>query len=148
MQPGYLGDAYLWVKAAHLILVIFWLAGLFMLPRFFAYHVESAAGSSEDAAWQQRELRLMRIILNPAMIGTWVLGLLLVANIGLAGQGWLHVKLLLVLGLSGYHGMLSRWRKDLATGVKRRSSRFYRLANEVPTLATIPVVILAIVKPF
>ncbi len=145
---GWLGAAYPWVKAVHLIAVIFWLAGLFMLPRFFAYHSEAAFGSPEERAWCDRERRLMRIILNPAMIATWLLGLTLLSNIGLAGHGWLHLKLLLVLLLSGYHGAMSKWRRQLADGSNRRSSRFFRMANEVPTLATIPIVILAIVQPF
>jgi protoporphyrinogen IX oxidase len=145
---GWMGNFYPWVKAIHLILVIFWMAAMFMLPRFYAYHTEYAVGSAEDSAWQDRERRLLRIIMNPAMIGTWIFGLMLVANIGLAGNAWLHAKLLLVLGLSGYHAALSRWRKDFALGQNRRTSKFYRLMNEVPTLVTIPIVILAIVKPF
>jgi protoporphyrinogen IX oxidase len=147
-MTGWLGNLYLWVKALHVIFVIFWLAGMFMLPRFFAYHSECVPGSPEDAVWQERELRLLRIIINPSMIFAWIFGVMLVLNTGLSGNGWLHLKLLLVLGLSLYHGMLSRWRKDLQSGRHRRSSRFFRLMNEVPTLLTIPVVILVIVKPF
>lgn len=148
-MTGYLGAGYLWVLALHLISVIFWMAGMFMLPRFFAYHVEAEPGSDEAARWQLREARLLRIIINPAMIAAWLLGLALVLHVGLTGQGWLHVKLLLVLALSGYHGFLSRWRRELITDQPwPRTSRFYRMANEIPTLAIIPIVILAIVKPF
>jgi protoporphyrinogen IX oxidase len=145
---GWMGGFYLWAKAIHLILVIFWMAALFMLPRFYAYHTGYDRGSTEDMAWQERERRLLRIIMNPAMIGSWIFGLMLIANIGFAGNGWLHLKLLLVLGMSGYHGVLSRWRKDFVAGRNTRSSKFYRLMNEIPTLMTIPIVILVIVKPF
>lgn len=147
-MEGFLGGAYLWVKALHIIFVIFWMAGMFMLPRFFAYHVESVAGSDEDALWIEREARLMRIIINPAMMVAWIAGLALVANIGLGAGGWLHAKLLLVLILSGFHAVLSRWRKALAAGDRSRSTRFYRIANEVPALFIILVVILVIVRPF
>jgi protoporphyrinogen IX oxidase len=144
---GWLGYAYLWIKSLHLIFVIFWMAGMFMMPRFFAYHTEYAAGSEEYQKWCDRERRLMRIIINPAMILTWIFGLLLVLNIGL-GPLWLWIKLVLVTGLSAYHGMLSRWRKDFLAGRNTRSSKFYRLMNEIPTLATIPIVLLVIVQPF
>jgi protoporphyrinogen IX oxidase len=147
-DAGWLGDLYPWVKALHLVMVIFWLAGMFMLPRFYAYHTEYPVGSAEDLAWRDREKRLLRIIVTPAMLLAWIFGILLVMNIGLAGNGWLHVKLLLVLGLSAYHGLLSRWRKDFAAGTNRHSGKFFRLMNEIPTLATIPIVILVIVKPF
>lgn len=145
---GWLGSAYPWIKACHLIFVIFWMAGMFMLPRFFAYHTGYAAGSAEDAAWIERERRLMRIIINPAMVLAWIFGLMLVVNIGLANNGWLWAKLVLVLGLSAYHGMLSGWRKKFAAGSNQKTGKFFRLMNEIPTLATIPIVILVIVKPF
>ena len=148
MDAGWLGSAYLWVKAAHLIVVIFWLAGMFMLPRYFAYHSECAAGSAEDRQWQAREARLLRIIVNPSMILAWLLGLALAFHVGFAGNGWLHWKIMLVIGLSAYHGLLAKWRKDFMRGRNVRSTGFYRLMNEVPTLATIPIVIFAIVKPF
>ena len=147
LETGWLGSAYLWVKAFHLIAVIFWLAGMFMLPRYFAYHSECAPGSPEDGQWQAREARLLRIICNPSMILAWLLGLALAFHVGFAGNGWLHWKIMLVIGLSGYHGLLAKWRKDLRRGTNQRRSKFYRLMNEVPTLATIPIVILVIVKP-
>lgn len=147
-MEGFLGAAYLWVKAIHIIFVIFWMAGMFMLPRFFAYHMQYEAGSSEDAHWIEREARLMKIIINPAMTIAWILGLTLVAHIGLDAGGWLHAKLLLVFLFSGFHGMLSKERKSIAAGNRTRSEKFYRMINEIPALVIIIVVILAIVKPF
>lgn len=147
-MEGFLGGAYLWVKAVHIIFVIFWMAGMFMLPRFFAYHMQYEVGSDEDARWIEREARLMKIIINPAMTLAWILGLTLVAHIGLDAGGWLHVKLLLVFLFSGFHGMLSKERKSILAGNRTRSEKFYRLINEVPAVVIIIVVVLAIVKPF
>lgn len=145
---GWLGDAYPWVKAAHLIFVIFWVAGLFMLPRFLVYHMAAAPGSLEDVAWIERETRLRRIILHPAIALVWLLGIALALNIGFEGQGWLHAKLVVVFLLSGYHGWLGGLAKKFARGERPMSERALRLANEVPGLATIVIVILVIVKPF
>ncbi len=145
---GWLGDGYLWVKALHVIFVIFWMAGLFMLPRFFAYHTEVSYGSTEELAWREREIRLIRIILNPALVLTWVFGLCLAVHLGFVDNAWLWVKLVLVLGLSAYHGIMAGWRRQLALGSNKRSSKFFRLMNEIPTLMTILIVILVIVKPF
>ena len=151
-MTGWLGEAYPWVKAAHLIVVIFWIAGLFMLPRFLVYHWAAAPGSVEDALWIEREARLRRIILNPAMIAVWVLGLALAAHLGLfagePGLGWLHAKLALVVGLSGYHGWMAGMAKRFARGSRPASEKALRLANEVPGVATIVIVVLVIVKPF
>ena len=151
-MSGWLGDAYLWVKAAHLIFVIFWMAGLFMLPRFYVYHFGAAPGSTEDRLWVDRERRLLRIIVNPAMIAVWVLGLMLAANIGLfegaPGLGWLHAKLALVFALSGYHGWLAAYRAKLARGERPGTERTLRLMNEVPGIATVVIVVLVIVRPF
>ncbi|MGF1606407.1 MAG: protoporphyrinogen oxidase HemJ [Rhodothalassiaceae bacterium] len=144
-----MSDGYLWLKALHIISVIFWMAGLFMLPRFFAYHAEAAVGSPEDRHWQEREMRLLRIVMNPAMIATWVFGLTIAVMGGwFTDQGWLHAKLVFVVALTGLHMVLARWRKTFVAGKNMRSSRFYRLINEVPTLTTIVIVILASVKPF
>ncbi|WP_184015858.1 CopD family protein [Sphingobium boeckii] len=145
---GFLGAAWLWVKAAHIIFVIFWMAGLFMLPRFFVYHQESVAGSSEDARWIERETRLIRIILNPSMIIVWLLGLALALNIGAFSQGWFHAKLLFVLALSGYHGWMSGYAKKLARGEQPLADRKLRMLNEVPGAAAAVIVILAVVRPF
>jgi protoporphyrinogen IX oxidase len=145
---GFLGAAYPWVKAAHLIFVIFWMAGLFMLPRFLAYHLETPSDSPERARWVEREERLVRIILNPAMIVVWALGLILVVNIGAWAEYWFHAKFVLVLALSGYHGWMSAIAKKIARGEPTVSSRTMRLLNEVPGVATALIVVLVIVKPF
>lgn len=147
-DPGWLGDAYPWIKAAHIVFVIFWMAGMFMLPRFFAYHVEAVADSPEELAWRSREQRLIRIIINPAMILTWLFGLMLTFHLGWDSGAWLPLKLALVLALSALHGLMVRWWKDFSKGRNRRSTRFFRLINEIPTLTTIVIVVLVVVKPF
>lgn len=145
---GFLGAATLWVKAAHIIFVIFWMAGLFMLPRFFVYHQQTAVGSPEDVSWIEREGRLRRIILNPSMIIVWLLGLALALNIGAFSQGWFHAKLLAVILLSGYHGWMGGYAKALAKGERRLDERRLRMLNEVPGVAAALIVILAVVRPF
>lgn len=147
-MEGFLGDAYLWVKAAHIIFVIFWMAGMFMLPRYFAYHSQCEVGSAEDAKWIERETRLMNTILNPAMTITWILGLSLLVNLGLGAGGWLHAKILLVLALSGLHGVFSKWRKNFAAGNRTKPESFYRKINELPAVFIIIIVIMVIVRPF
>lgn len=149
---GFLGATYDWVKAAHVIFVIFWMAGLFMLPRYLVYHQEGMADPAEAARWIERENKLRGIILTPAMIVVWVLGLALALNAGIAdgvpGLGWLHAKLAIVFLLSGYHGWAVGYAKKLAKGRTSVSNRALRLLNEVPGLATALIVILVIVKPF
>lgn len=145
---GFLGSAYLWMKAAHLIFVTFWMAGLFMLPRFFVYHQEAAVGSPEEAMWVDRERRLIRIILNPSMIIVWLFGLALAFDTGAWGQGWFLTKLVAVLGLSGYHGWMAGYARKLAAGQRPASGRALRIANEVPGIAAAVIVVLVIVKPF
>jgi protoporphyrinogen IX oxidase len=145
---GWLGNAYLWVKAAHIIFVIFWMAGLFMLPRFLVYHQEAEPGSEEEAKWAEREARLMRIILNPSIIIVWVLGLMLALDIGAFQQGWFHIKLLIVLLLSGYHGWMNGYAKKLGRGQRSLEGKTLRLLNEVPGIAAAIIVVMAIVKPF
>jgi putative membrane protein len=140
--------AYLWVKAAHVVAVVFWMAGLFMLPRFLIYHMEEPVGSVGDAAWIERERRLKRIILTPGLIAVWLLGLVLAVSYGLAGQGWLHAKIFVVLLLSGYHGWASATASKFARGVRPYANRTLRLLNEVPALATVIIVVLVVVKPF
>lgn len=147
-MEGFLSSSYLWVKAFHIIFVIFWMAGMFMLPRYFAYHSQCEVGSDEDKMWIEREHRLMKIIINPAMIVTWILGLSLVAHVGLSAGGWLHAKLLLVFVFSGFHGMLSKQRRLFAEGERTKSEKFYRMINEVPALFIILIVILVVTKPF
>ena len=149
---GMLGNAYPWVKAAHLIFVIFWMAGLFMLPRYLVYHQEAAIGSPEAAVWVEREGKIRTIILTQAMVVVWVLGLGLAANSGLfsgaSGLGWLRTKLLLVLLLTGYHGWAVDYAKKLAAGKPTLTGKQLRLINEVPALLVTFIVILAIVQPF
>ena len=139
---------YLWLKAAHLIFVIFWMAGLFMLPRYLVYHQESAPGSEEEAKWVDRENKLRKIILNPSLIIVWVLGILLAYDIGAFSMGWFHAKLLIVILLSGYHGWMISYSKKLARGERTLSGKALRLINEVPGIAAAIIVILVIVKPF
>ncbi|WP_164118494.1 CopD family protein [Sphingorhabdus sp. Alg239-R122] len=139
---------YIWLKAAHIIFVIFWMAGLFMMPRFFIYHQESEIGSEEDSKWMERESKLRNIILNPSMIIVWVLGLALAYQTGAFSQGWFHAKLLFVLLLSGYHGWMIAYSKKLARGTRTLSDKKLRLFNEVPGVAVAIIVILVIVRPF
>ena len=153
-MTGYLGELYPWVKAAHLIFVIYWMAGLFLLPRYYVYHQEAGLGTEEAARWIEREGKLRKIILTPSLIAVWVLGIALALNWGLSGGdalgpvGWLHTKILLVLGLSGYHGWLIGYGRKLAAGHATASGKALRLLNEVPGIAVALIVVLAIVKPF
>jgi putative membrane protein len=152
MGIGFLGAAYLWVKAAHIIFVIFWMAGMFILPRYLVHHQEGLDDPAERARWTMREGKLRRIILTPAMIAVWVIGLTLAVNIGLLagiqGLAWLHAKLFVVFLLSGYHGWAVGYSKRLAKGQAGLSNRRLRMMNEVPALAVTVIVVLAVVKPF
>jgi putative membrane protein len=143
-----LSMTYYWLKAGHIVFVIFWMAGLFMLPRFFVYHQESAPEAAENAQWVERESRLIRIILNPSMVVVWVLGLILVWSTAAYTQVWFYVKLALVLALSGYHGWLIAYHKQLARGARRLEGRQLRLLNEVPGIAAALIVIMVVVRPF
>lgn len=145
---GWLGNAYLWIKAAHVVFVIFWMAGLFMLPRFLVYHQEAAPGSADEKLWTHREARLIAIILNPAMVAVWAFGLALVVNIGASGEWWFRLKFLFVVGLTAYHMWMVGYARKLALGQRTASGRTLRLLNEIPSLATIVIVILVIVRPF
>lgn len=139
---------YAWIKAGHLIFVIFWIAGLFMLPRYYVYHQETAPGSPEEQAWIVRERKLRNIILTPAMILVWIFGILL-ATIGhFWDQPWLHAKLLFVIGLTAYHGYMVSYGSKLARGQHPLSGRTLRMMNEIPGIAVAIIVILVIVKPF
>ena len=139
---------YFWLKAGHIIFVIFWMAGLFMLPRLFVYHQEEAADSPANAVWIDRERKLLKIILLPSIIVVWVLGLALASTINGWSSGWLHAKVLLVLVLSGYHGWMASYAKKLARGERPLSGRKLRLLNEVPGVVGAIIVILVVVKPF
>jgi putative membrane protein len=144
---------YEWIKAFHIIAVIAWMAGMLYLPRLFVYHCAAEKGSVQSETFKVMERRLLRAIINPAMIATWLLGLWLAWNgpdsrFGWFASPWLHGKIVLVLVLSALHGMLAKWRKDFAVDNNRHSERFYRIINEVPTILMIGIVILAVVKPF
>lgn len=143
-----LAMTYYWLKAGHIIFVIFWMAGLFMLPRFFVYHQEADPQSPENALWIKREERLLKIILWPSLALVWILGLLLAWSTGAFGHGWFHVKLALVLALSGYHVWLAGYHRDLAVGERRLDGRRLRILNEVPGIAAALIVIMVVVRPF
>jgi protoporphyrinogen IX oxidase len=141
-------NLYLWLKALHVIAAIAWMAGMLYLPRLFVYHCEAEPGSKQSETFKVMERRLLGAIINPAMVATWVLGLWLAWDAGLFRSGWLHAKLTLVLAMSAVHGMFVRYGRDFAEDRNRRSQRFYRIINEVPTVLMIGIVILVVVKPF
>ena len=143
-----LAMTYLWLKAGHLIFVIFWMAGLFMLPRFFVYHQEAAPNSPENTQWIDREGKLLKIIMWPSLVVVWVLGLALAVSTGAVGQGWFHAKLALVFALSAYHIWLAGYAASLARGMRKLSGRQLRLLNEIPGIAAALIVVLVVVKPF
>jgi protoporphyrinogen IX oxidase len=143
-----LSVTYLWIKAGHVIFVIFWIAGLFLLPRYYIYHQECPPGSQEERRWIEREGKLRAIILNPAMALVWIFGLTLAWQGHFFASGWLQAKLLIVIGLSAYHGYMVGYGKRLARGERPVSGRALRIMNEVPGIATAAIVILVIVKPF
>jgi len=145
---GFLGLAYPWVKAAHVTFVIFWMAGLFLLPRFYVYHQETAVGSPQDRAWIEREARVRSIILNPAMALVWILGLMLAFDIDAFHQGWFMAKFAMVIGLSAYQGWLGSYGRKLANGQRPLSGKAVRIINEVPGIAAAIIVVLVIVRPF
>ena len=145
---GWLGAAYPWVKAGHIIVVVFWLAGLFLVPRFYVYHQATEPGSEEDHAWTEREERARAIILTPSMLLVWVFGLMLAFDRGVFAESWFHAKLGLVILLSGYQGWISAYGKGLARGRRPLSGRALRLMNEVPGIATALIVVLVVVRPF
>jgi putative membrane protein len=145
-----MSSLYLWIKALHVISVIAWIAGMLYLPRLFVYHCGAAPGSVQSETFKTMERRLLRGIVNPAMIATWVFGLLLLASREAPDwrEPWLLAKVVLVLALSAMHGFYARWRKDFEADRNTRSARFYKFMNEVPTLLMIFIVILVIVRPF
>ena len=144
------GDIWMWVKAFHIIAVMFWVAGLLLLPRFYAYHSSAKPGGELEAKMLVAEERLMKIIMNPAMIVAFLLGLALVAykHYVLFSSAWLWIKLVFVFGLMGFHGMLGADSKKFARGERPRSESTYRKLNEIPSIAVIIIVIMAIVEPF
>ena len=148
-MTAYLADWYLWLKAVHLMAVISWMAGMLYLPRLFVYHCGAEPGSHAAETFKTMERRLLRGIMTPSMIATWLLGLaMLAAEPAWFSQGWLHVKLLMVLAMTGIHMALAKWRSDFAADRNAHSERFYRIMNEVPALLMVVIVIMVIVKPF
>ena len=150
MDLGFLAGWYPWTKSLHLIAVIAWMAGNFYLPRLYVYHSDVATGSAESELFKVMERRLLRAIMNPAMIAAWILGLTLVATPGVVdwSAGWWHAKFAAVILMSGFHGILAKARRDFAQDLRPKSARYWRVMNELPTLLLVIIVIMVIVKPF
>jgi protoporphyrinogen IX oxidase len=146
----WLAATYPWIKSAHIVAVVAWMAGLLYLPRLFVYHAQEPGGSALSGTFETMERRLLRGIMNPAMIAALGFGLFLTGTPGVVDwhQGWIWAKLALVAGLVAYHGGLARWRREFAENRNRHSPRFFRLINELPALALIAIVVLVVVKPF
>ncbi len=147
-MAGFLGEAYLWVKAFHIIAVIAWMAGMLYLPRLYVYHCAAEPGSPQSETFKVMERRLLRAIINPAMIATWILGVLLVAHSDLWAAGWMHAKFALLVAMQVVHAGFARWRRQFAADGNRHTARFYRIMNEVPTVLMIAIVFLVILRPF
>jgi putative membrane protein len=143
-------EFYLWIKAFHVIAVIAWMAGMLYLPRLFVYHCEALPGSPDSERFKRMERRLLRVIVNPAMIAVWILGLTLsfLPATDAWHQNWFHLKFALVVAMSGIHGLNARWVRTFASDANAHSARFYRIWNEVPAALLVFIVILAVVKPF
>ena len=139
---------YLWIKAFHIVAVIAWMAGMLYLPRLFVYHAGAAIGSEQAETFKIMEQRLLRFIMTPAMIVTWLLGIYLVLHGQFLAATWFHIKIALVLLMTIMHGLFSHWARDFTHDRNPRSAKFYRIANEIPTAILILIVILAVVKPF
>jgi protoporphyrinogen IX oxidase len=138
----------LWLKVLHILAVISWMVGMLYLPRLFVYHAESPQDSPQARTFVVMEGRLMRAIMLPAMLLTWVTGIALALKGGFFTAGWLHAKLVLVIGLSAIHGYFARVRKDFQEDSNRHGPRFYRILNEIPTVLMVGIVVLVIFKPF
>lgn len=145
-------DAYPLLKALHILSFVSWMAAMFYLPRLYVYHATALPGGELDETLKIMERKLLRYIATPAMLATLVFGFILAVQGGWLnpanGGAWLHAKLGLVLVLAGFHGACAKWRKDFAAGQNRKSARFFRIANEIPTLLLIAIVLLAVLKPF
>lgn len=150
MWTDLLADLHPWIKALHIISIIAWMAGLLYLPRLYVYHCDAPAGSPQSETFKIMERRLLRGIMNPAMAAAFIFGITLLLTPGVVdwSAAWIYLKLMLVMGLSHFHHLLARWRKDFAADRNSRPARFYRLANEVPTVLMILIVILIVVRPF
>jgi putative membrane protein len=149
MTVEWLAIFYPWTKAFHVISMVAWMAGMFYLPRLFVYHCELQPGSAESERFKVMEYRLLRQIINPAMIATWTFGIMLVLTPGIIDWSapWWYVKLTAVLLMSGFHGAMSKWRRMFMEDRNTKSHRYYRIANEVPTLLLVAIVIMVIVRP-
>lgn len=141
---------YPWIKSFHIISMIAWMAGLFYLPRLFVYHCDTKPGSTDSERFKVMERRLMKQITNPAMIATFLFGIILVMTPGVIdwSAGWWHVKLLCLFLMMGFHGAMSKWRREFMEDRNTKSQKFYRIANEVPTVLLVVIVIMVIVRPF
>ena len=151
MTVPWLAVVYPWVKSLHVIAVIAWMAGIFYLPRLYVYHCTLARGSAESERFKVMERRLLKQIMLPAMIATWVFGVLLVLTPGIvdwSGFNWWHVKLLMVVLMTGFQGAAGKWRRMFLEDRNVKPERFYRIANEVPTLLLVVIVVMVIAKPF
>jgi len=137
-----------WLLAFHIVAVIAWMAGMLYLPRLFVYHASATPGSELSETFKVMERRLLRAIINPAMIAAWLLGLTLATFGQHWGEGWFHAKLALLVGMQLCHAAFARWRRQFAADANRHSPRFYRIANEIPTLLLIAIVLLAVLRPF
>ena len=138
----------LWLKALHIMAVIVWMAGLFYLPRLYVYHADAKAGSELSETFKVMEQRLLRIIMNPAMLLVWLTGPALASMQGVLSEGWFLAKMLLVVVMTGFHMALAKWRKEFAADANTRPGKFYRMANEFPTLVMAAIVLLVVLKPF
>ena len=149
-MSSWLGDAYPWIKSAHIVSIVAWMAGLLYLPRLYVYHSMAPSGSDRSETFKVMERRLQKAIMTPAMIATWAFGLLLAATPGVVDwrMGWIWAKLAVVLGLTMFHALLSGWGKGFTLDRNQRSTRFFRAVNELPTVALIAIVVLVVVKPF
>lgn len=141
-------DLFLWIKSLHVISIIAWMAGMLYLPRLFVYHVDAEAGSVQSETFKVMERRLLKAIINPSMIAAWIFGLWMAWELQAWHDGWFHAKFALVVIMSGVHGYLSRCVKTFARDENRRTARFYRMLNEVPTVLMVGIVILVVGKPF
>ena len=150
MTVAWFAYLYPWTKALHIASMVAWMAGMFYLPRLYVYHCETQSGSTESERFKVMEYRLLRQIINPAMIATWTFGTILVLTPGIVdwGAGWWHIKLASVLAMSGFHGALSKWRRLFLEDRNTKPARFYRIANEVPTLLMLIIVAMVVVRPF
>jgi putative membrane protein len=147
---GWLSAAYPWIKSLHIVSMVAWMAGLLYLPRLYVYHSMAPVGSDLSETFKVMERRLERGIMTPALLATWIFGLLLAGTPGVVDwrMGWIWVKLALVLGLTGFHGILARWRRLFSADQNRHRTKFFRVVNELPTLVLIAIVLLVVVKPF